>query len=700
MRSILLVFIVLMFTAVDQHSLYGQYPSDKDTLITRQINEVTVSALMSSKLNFPHIILPASQLQYQSFATPADALSTQPGVQLVKDGAWGTSVNIRGMAEPKLLFMADGDRMLTASDLAGVISTVDMSSLQSIEIVKGAGSILYGSGAMGGVVNFVPYRPGYRESVTAEGLAGTGFQTVNHLWHSNVRADVMSKEWYITIDGSFRTAGNITSPIGQIPNSQFNDAAWGIRGGIRQTQDQELLFSYHHFEAWNAGLPGGNAFPPTAEARYMQFVRNQFSGEYIFSNLSDLFRELKIKAYTQNISREVENVVSPALVIFPGSLNVTSGVRTSADLYFNAYSTLTLGAEAWVRDQKTHRVRINMAADTIFTGEQPTPYANMMNAGVFAHHRWDIDPQYWSLNTGLRIDFIQTYNDSAFREVFKYKTSNGVKTDMDHNRTLLFAERTTGEMAYALHADLAYRPSKAHQWMFSLANAYRVATMEERFKYIDQAGKLSVGNPDLKPEKGVFTNFGYAFAGRSLRFKADFFANYVFDLIAEQPRNFTLPGGLTVPAWVMTNIDEALYLGGEMEIRWNISPVWSLAGHAAYVNAQNITTGTSLPFIPPLNGKVLLDYHLMNKLTASLVVNWQYHLDEAEAVLPESFSRFAIVDLHFFTEQRPLFYGKVIFSGGVKNLMNTSYREYLSSLRGINRLEPGRNLYVKATYHW
>jgi len=669
--------------------------STPDSLtIVKQLSEITVSGILNSKLNLPVEMVTTRDIETKGMASPAELLHQVPGLTMTRDGAWATSVNLRGFSEAKLLFLSDGDRIQTATDIAGALSVFDLSSTERIEIVKGAGSVLFGTGALGGVVNFVSKRPAYAESRRVAGNAGVGFQTVNSLMHGNAAVSVAEDNWYLQLDGALRKAQNYATPQGPMANSQFNDANFALRGAMRYDDDQELLVGYQHYEARNAGLPGGAAFPPAATARYLGFVRNQLSGEYVFTDLSDLISELRFKAYTQNLTREVENVVNPTTAIFPGSVNRTSGGRATADLYFNDYHTLTVGTEGWVRDQATTRIRITTAGDTIFTAEQPTPRAFMANAGVFGQYRWVVDPNRWNINSGVRIDYIRTENDTAFKEVYKYKLSKGERTTLPHNKTILFADRTTRELAYAAHVDVEFIPARAHRFVWSMANAYRAASMEERFKYIDQQGILRVGNPDLRPEKGLFANLGYSFSMPRFYLKTDVFTNYLFDMIAETMGSYTLTGGQVVPAWVNTNVDKAMYYGAELELKWLFATGFDVETSVAYVYAEDRSTGLLMPWLPPLNGIVKLNYHLARKLNSSLMVEWEYQTAEPAPGVDRH--RYAVVNWLFDTAPRSLGSVDIRFTGGVRNLLNTEYKAWFSTLRGVNRLEPGRNIYLQA----
>lgn len=675
-----------------------QANGNTDTLRIRQIDEITVYGLNANSLSLPYTEVTKTKIERLHPFTPADALQRAPGVSLSRDGIWATSVNIRGISEQRLLILSDNDRLLTATDIAAALSTVDVNSLERIEVIKGAASVLYGTGAMGGVINFVSCRPEFSSTLQTNGKISTGYNTVNNLWSNNAQVQLTNSDWYLMLNGSYRTAQNTSTANGKIPNSQFNDASWGIKGGAKYAENQQLHVNYNHFEAWDVGLPGGSAFPPTAVVRYLGVKRNQFNGEYTFTDISDVIKQLSIKAYTQNIARDVENRVNATTRILPSSFNTTTGAKAAADLYFNDYNIVKVGAETWTRDAKTRRVRMVFPVDTTFIGEQPTPNAKVLDAGIFAQYKWVVSPKYFTINTGLRLDYIRTANDTAFTEVFRYKIKDGKRTEIAHNSTVLFYPEVSNEISYAAHADFEYTPSARNRFVLSLGNAYRVASVEERFKYIDQAGTLRVGNPDLRPEKGLFSNLEYLLKGRKILLKLDLFANYLFDLITEKSGTYN-KGGSQVPALINTNVNRALFTGAEAELLWFISRNFSLNSNFSYVNARDRSDGTFLPQIPPMHGEITLNYHL-DKLFdlsfAALAANAKTDLAANETGTD------AFVIFNTQIKSTPLKFKQSAFTffAGADNILNQAYYNFLNTARGINRLEPGRNIYARVKWEW
>jgi hemoglobin/transferrin/lactoferrin receptor protein len=678
-----------------------------DTVRLKEIKEVTIYSTLYKKLALPMVVVEKKDLEVASFFSAADQLQRETGISIARDGIWATSVNIRGLSEQRLLFMVDGDRIQSATDIAGSLSTVDMSSLEIIEVIKGASSVLYGTGAMGGVVNFVTERPAYSKRFLTNGKIGTEFNTVNNLWGNNANIQFTNSNWYLSLNGSFRTAQDIQTPEGILPNSNFNDASWGLKAGVKYTPNQEFRVNYQHVGAWDVGMPGGRAFPATASARFVGIERNQLSGEYIISDLNFNLREINIKAYTQNISRDVELKPAPSIFLFPGSVNVTSGAKVTSDWRFTDYHNLTLGAEAWKRDAETYRLKVERKADStkIVTGDQPTPRAEMFDLGIFALYSYKAIPRKLIFNAGIRLDYIRTKNDSSFNQVLQYKiTSSGAKEFVQNlPQSLLFESGVKPELSYAAHVDVVYNPSINHQLALSIANSYRAASIEERFKYIVLAGPKHVGNPNLRPEKGTFSNLNYTINNNRFHLKTDVFVNYLVDLITEisAPFSYLNENGdnITEQAFVNTNINNALFVGAELEAKWYIDNHISVLANASYTRARDLDTQTFLPQIPPLHGFTSVNYLSDYQFDVSFSALWAARQSEiATTEMPTAGSIIFNFDIH--SAKIDLNRSFLQLYAGVNNILNTAYFNHLSSTRGVIKLEPGRNIYAKVKWGW
>ena len=684
-------------------------------VIKQELDEVVIyhQPLTSiGLLSFPVISVTRDELERFSFATPADALQQQAGISLTRDGIWATSVNIRGLSRERVLMLVDGNRLLTATDISGGLSTVDLNSLSHIEVIRGAASVIYGTGAMGGVVNFVTERPRYNGgySLRTNGRAGTGFNSVNNLWTNHAQLQVSRLNRFLSVSGSYRTAQNTMTPVGVLENSQFEDFSLGIQGGMLLSNSRELLVNYQRFEARNVGISGG-PFPDIARVRYRNMSRNLLSADYVLHHRNIylprrtlVLNELRFNIYSQNVSREVENIIAPQnLTILPSSFNATHGARITANWHLSSPHRFTTGIEGWQRRSEGYRLRVREIAENRYSVryEKPLPDATMLNLGTFLQHSWENRSQNFGINSGFRFDFIRVNNDSAYDPVALSIIENGneiFQEDVEQN--LLFAANVRNEFSYSAHIDFVYRLNTQHQLSLSLSNAYRAASLEERFRFIDLGTRLELGNPNLRPEQGIFTNLSHRFHNERFTLQTNVFVNYLFNLITATLQQIEMPDSEAVTALVNTNIDEAFFLGGEIELFYRISNRFWTTANAGYTRARDVRKNEFLPQIPPLHGMAALNYRIPNALTASVSANFAARQRQA-AKNEEQTAGYIVLNANIRSERIFVNSAYLQLFAGVDNILNTTYFNHLRTTRfGFAQAEAGRNFFVRVQVGW
>ena len=176
MRKITLPFAAALVTAaLFPVASFGQ--EQKDTMPV-PLGEIVVTSLRIDRQirNLPTsmVVVDSSLYQKHSAFTIANVLEEEPGVSRGGDGVWATNINVRGLNEDRLVILIDGNRVETATDLTASLSMVDVNDIERVEVIKGAQSSLYGTGAMGGIVNIIT-KQGYfgrKPYVTADVISG------------------------------------------------------------------------------------------------------------------------------------------------------------------------------------------------------------------------------------------------------------------------------------------------------------------------------------------------------------------------------------------------------------------------------------------------------------------------------------------------------------------------------------------------
>ncbi len=101
---------------------------------------------------FAELIVDKEEIQKRPAISLPDILQNEPGISLIRDGIWGTEISIRGLNRENIITLIDGNRVVTSTDVAARLSMIDLNDIDRVEVIKGASSSIYGSGATGGIV--------------------------------------------------------------------------------------------------------------------------------------------------------------------------------------------------------------------------------------------------------------------------------------------------------------------------------------------------------------------------------------------------------------------------------------------------------------------------------------------------------------------------------------------------------------------
>ena len=175
--------------------------------------------------------------------------------------------------------------------------------------------------------------------------------------------------------------------------------------------------------------------------------------------------------------------------------------------------------------------------------------------------------------------------------------------------------------------------------------------------------------------------------------KADVFANYLFDLIAEERIS------ATSNVYEYKNIDQALFAGGEIEFNALITNRLKFSTNASYVYTRDMKADTSLPMIPPAHGMASLSYSAGNVFETSLQMEWA--ATQHELAANETATEGYVV-FNYRINSMPVYVKNIYLQAfaGIDNILDKAYKNHLFNNRGLNFYEPGRNVFVKIKLGW
>ena len=270
------------------------------TLSIEGLNQVVVSAskFEQFKRDVPQTIVSLNQsdIEFANPQTSADLLEGTGNIYIQKSQLGGGSPIIRGFSTNRLLIAVDGVRMNNAifrgGNLQNIIS-IDPFSVQSTEITLGAGSVVYGSDAIGGVMNFYTKKPqlSYKDELFFKANASLRYSSANEESTSHLDLNFGFKKWAF---------------LGSFSFTDFDDLRMGSQG------PKDYLRPEYVVRTNNEDIIVANSNPliqvPTAydQINFMQKVRFEASDDLLFdfgvhfSTTSDFSRYDRLVRYRNN----------------------------------------------------------------------------------------------------------------------------------------------------------------------------------------------------------------------------------------------------------------------------------------------------------------------------------------------------------------------------------------------------------------
>ena len=223
--------------------------------------DVVVTAVLSptaaNETIRPSAVFAREKLQRHLAGTLAQTVASVPGVAVTSMGPGTSQPVIRGLGGDRILLLEDGQRVGdVVNSGADHATAVTPSSARRIEVIRGPSAILYGSSALGGVINVVrdeipravPYRAtGFTllETQTAtRAIGGSGQVTVGVTEHVPLRVEVSKRE-----------GGNLRTPHGTLAGTQTD--VWSVAAGTSLVDDWGYAGGSFRFYSNDYGIPGG-----------------------------------------------------------------------------------------------------------------------------------------------------------------------------------------------------------------------------------------------------------------------------------------------------------------------------------------------------------------------------------------------------------------------------------------------------------
>lgn len=504
-----------------------------------------------------------------------DTLSDTPGVHFIGSGGLSVTPSIRGLARRRVLVLVDGHR-ITSDRRAGTSpSFVPPELADRIEVVRSASSVLYGSDAIGGVVNILTRTAQTPEPKLEKNTTfNLGLNPNNKRINTGINTTRELGKWKIYSGFQFNRADDYHSPGEKIVHAGYSYYS-GILDLSFAGKNREFYLGYFAGLGKDIGKPVRDNDPDKydvvpSESNHIvrlgytdkQMVKKGTVDFSLFLNPTTYLLE---KIDTQKNSIQGSDTTGL-------NLGIKSGIKKS----FSDSFVIQLGAEWFSRQNVDFENRVQTGNEIEVT--YPLRSGTRNDYSVFFTLDYSLTPSL-EIDGGIRYTYFSIQADVNGRDM----------------------EKSTGSPS--LFLGIIKKFNSGMSLFINIGRSFRFPSLSESFYTGITGRRFVIGNPDLKPESSWNIDAGLKIVSQKFAMGLYLFTNHIRDMI-ERYRN-------EEDIYTYDNINAGRIYGGEIEIEYHLHTNLELFGHFFYYKGRSSTNDEALNDLPAprlsLGGKVFID---------------------------------------------------------------------------------------------
>ncbi len=629
--------ITILIFLIIPHLLKAQTVTDTTE---NNLNDVVVYANKFPEL-CRHVAQFVSQIRkpyaLQLQPNTADVLINDGNVFVQKSQQGGGSPVIRGFEASRVLLMVDGVRMNTAIFRAGHVQnilTVDNMILDHIEVLYGPSSTIYGSDALGGVVNMYTMNPklsGQNKTVLS-GSASTRYATANDEVRVNAIINAGGKEWASLTSVTYGEFGDmiqgdnrrneypdfgkqftvvqrfgdkdsiLTNPN---PNEQISSGYKQIdvmQKFLYQPKDNiqhvlNLQFSNtNDIPRYDRLTDTSGGKPVYAEWYYGPAVRNMGAYHFSASKINNFFSDIKSTISYQDvresrISRKLNSSNKDFRWERVNAFGATIDLK-----HYGQKNELHVGAESYTNFVRSTAERKNITTGVpsrISTRYADGPTSMSWNA-LYVQHTYKISPTL-TLNEGLRLNHVLLNAVFADTSLLKFP----------------FTKARQNNVALTGNLGLIYHNEKGTRIAAIVSSGFRSPNVDDLSKVFDsKTGAVVVPNPSIKPEYTYNGEINFNQQGKKWSIGGSVFYTLFRDAIVVDVFQFNgadsiIYNGVNSGVLAAQNKAKANLFGMSINGSLTVATNTTIDAVFTYTKGDYTNAGTTVPLdhVPPTYGR-------------------------------------------------------------------------------------------------
>ena len=580
-RHIILPLLCICTAVAAQDSIKTHHHAEDSTDVFFRhlnLNELTVTGV-TGDTKLRHATAPVSIITSQVLRSTAstniiDAISHQPGISQLTTGGSISKPIIRGLGYNRVVVMSEGVRQEGQQwgDEHGV--EVDGSSVNSVEILKGPASLMYGSDAMAGVVILHPQATLPEGEIRAN--VSTEYQTNNGLFGYNLSLAGNQKGFVWDARYSDKMAHAYKNKYdGYVPGSQFRERAGRLMVGINKSWGHSrLVWTAYHL---TPGVVEGDRDPETGELEHAKdWTGHQYSKSLPFQ---------QVKHYKLVWDNAVNLPSGYLKAIIGYQQNRRQEFEESEDDYelFFKMHTLTYDLRYVTEEFNGWKLSTGIGGMYQQSGNKGEEYLipdyRLFDFGIYATATKTLGDR-WTLNGGVRYDRRRLHGDELMED--------------DEMRFTDFTRHFNGLTG---SIGVVCNINEHFNIRLNVARGFRTPNMSELASNGVHEGSVryEIGDQQLKSEYSLQADLGLDFTSRYVSAQLALFANRIDNYIFTHRISETIDPDYLTYAYTQ---GDARLLG--FEAGFDFHPVHSVhfSNTFSYVDARLLHQSDATKYLP------------------------------------------------------------------------------------------------------
>jgi outer membrane cobalamin receptor len=589
-----LTFLGFLFLVNPVFSQNNSPSTEPDSLMSLDLNEVifTGKKMKSNVFNAAESIsiLNSKSLSLNSQRNTPELLNEAPGVFIQKTNHGGGSAFLRGLTGNQVLYLIDGIRINNAITRYGpnqYLNTIDRFSLERMEVVRGSGSVLFGSDAIGGVINMLSINPEIKQQKAFSGKISSRIGS-NHLEESlNGRISYKNKESWLTSGITTRSFGDLIGGKNtklQHP-SGYDEFCYDIKTniqmnkrhtvqGLLQYVHQKDVPVYHKYILENFAL--NKMDPQKRSLAYLSYTYNSEGGFIQNIKFTPNFQQVLESRWSKKNNSNLTTIENDTVEIF--------GVLTELNTFKKIGGWKWTGSHGFdLYHDKVNSNRIQMSdnnAPISKRGLYPDDATQLSYAFFTNHH---MEKNKFQVTLGNRIQFLS------------------LQIPIEKGRIINIQPKAWVGNLYVSQALLPKL-----KLIYGLNTGFRAPNIDDLGSLGIVDFRYEIPNYDLKPEKSAQIQIGYKWNGPKFNWETYTYYNRLKDIVVRNKKGNDIIDGY--PVYIKENSENGYIMGVETNFQYILGKSLQMIGSLTYTYGQNTSKKEPFRRIPPLFGYVNLQY--------------------------------------------------------------------------------------------